>query len=177
MRRCPLLAPLLALLLLPAVAAQGATPPDTVAAAAAPPVARKWYRPAHLVLQTGGGLGMVAAGAGYAFAKGRLETDALLGYVPRNYAGSALGVASLKVLYSPYRLRAAENVQVLPLTVGAYVGYTRGDFNDGVPGQYPEGYYWFSRNTRVGPLLGGRATYLALTKALRRSAGSYHPMP
>lgn len=144
-----------------AFGAQGATPPDTIAAAAEPPVARKWYRPAHLALQTGGGMGLVAAGAGYALSKGRLETDVLAGYVPRKYAGSTLGVASLKLMYSPYRLQVAEKVQVLPLTVGAYVSYTHGDFNDGVKGQYPEGYYWFSTNTRVGPLLGGRVTYLA----------------
>ena len=36
-----------------------------------------------------------------------------------------------------------------------------GNFNDGARGQYPEGYYWFSTDTRVGPLLGGRVTYLA----------------
>ena len=146
--------------------ALAATPPDT-AATAVPPVAaprpepRPWYRPGHVALQTGGGLGMVAAGAGYEFGKDRLETDVLLGYVPKRYAGSTLTLASLKFLYSPFRLRVAERVQVLPLTVGAYFSYTHGTLNDELKGQYSSDYYWFSTDTRYGPLLGGRLTYLA----------------
>ncbi|HEX8504122.1 MAG TPA: hypothetical protein VF630_02050, partial [Hymenobacter sp.] len=154
----------LAAWLLVAFGAQGATPPpDTaiVAAGPRPPVERPWYRPKHLVLQTGGGLGMVAGGVGYAFGKGRLETDVLVGYVSERYAGSALSLASLKVLYSPYRLRVSEKVQVLPLTFGAYASYTHGVINDGVKGQYPKDYYWFSTDTRVGLMLGSRVTFLA----------------
>ena len=152
------------LLLVPAVAL-AATPLDTIAIVV-PPVAprltpRPWYRPGHVALQTGGGLGMVAAGAGYEFGKDRLETDVLLGYVPKRYAGSTLTLASLKFLYSPFRLRVAERVQVLPLTVGAYFSYTHGTLNDELKGQYSSDYYWFSTDTRYGPLLGGRLTYLA----------------
>ena len=131
-------------------------------ARAAPPTPRPWYRPGHLALQTGGGLGMVAAGAGYEFTKKRrLETDILLGYVPKRFAGSTLTLASVKFLYSPFRLRVAERVQVLPLSVGAYVSYTHGTLNDELKGQYSSDYYYFSTDTRLGPLLGGRLTYLA----------------
>lgn len=156
---------LLGLLLAPALA-PAATPPDTTAIAASPvaaprPTPRPWYRPGHVALQTGGGLGMAAAGAGYEFGKDRLETDVLLGYVPKRYAGSTLTLASLKFLYSPFRLRVAERVQVLPLTVGAYFSYTHGTLNDELKGQYSSDYYWFSTDTRYGPLLGGRLTYLA----------------
>ena len=132
------------------------------ARAAAPPTPRPWYRPGHLALQTGGGLGMVAAGAGYEFTqKQRLETDILLGYVPKRFAGSTLTLASVKFLYSPFRLRVAERVQALPLSVGAYVSYTHGTLNDELKGQYSSDYYYFSTDTRLGPLLGGRLTYLA----------------
>ena len=157
---------LLALLLagLPAVAN---TPPDTTATALAPAKAaarrpeRPWYRPQHLGLQTGGGLGMVAAGAGYEFSKNRLETDVLIGYVPKHYAGSTLSLASLKFLYSPFRLPVGKKIQVLPLTVGAYFSYTHGTLNDELKGQYASDYYWFSTDTRYGPLLGSRVTFLA----------------
>lgn len=132
------------------------------ARAAAPPTLRPWYRPNHLALQTGGGLGMVAAGAGYEFSKKqRPETDILLGYVPKRFAGSTLTLASVKFLYSPFRLRVAERVQALPLSVGAYVSYTHGTLNDELKGQYSSDYYYFSTDTRLGPLLGGRLTYLA----------------
>ncbi|WP_201981554.1 hypothetical protein [Hymenobacter rubidus] len=153
---------LLLALLLPLGGTFAATPPDTAAAgpAAAPRPARPWYRPAHLALQTGGGLGMVAAGAGYEYAKGRLETDVLLGYVPRYYAGSTLSLASLKFMYSPFRLPVGERLQVVPLTVGAYFSYTHGTLNDELKGQYASDYYWFSTDTRYGPMLGSRVTLL-----------------
>ena len=132
------------------------------ARAAAPPTPRPWYRPGHLALQTGGGLGMVAAGAGYEFLKKRrLETDILFGYVPKRFAGSTLTLASVKFLYSPFRLRVAEQVQALPLSLGAYVSYTHGTLKDELKGQYSSDYYYFSTDTRLGPLLGGRLTYLA----------------
>ena len=150
---------LLSALLVASLITRAATPPDTTATTPRPE--RPWYRPKHLVLQTGGGLGMIAGGAGYEFAKNRLETDVLLGYVPKRYAGSTLSLVSLKFMYSPFRLRVAEQVQVLPITVGAYFSYTHGTINDEFKGQYASDYYWFSTDTRYGPLLGGRVTYLA----------------
>ena len=148
-----------------ALHAHAATPPDTTATkpkpADTPRPERPWYRPKHLVLQTGGGLGMVAAGAGYEFAKNRLETDILIGYVPKKYAGSTLSLASLKFMYSPFRLPIGDKIQVLPLTVGAYFSYTHGTINDELKGQYSSDYYWFSTDTRYGLLAGSRITFLA----------------
>ena len=152
----------LSALLPAALSAVAATPPDTVVAAAtqAQPVPRKWYRPDHLALQTGGGLGLVAGGAGYAFLRDRLETDILIGYVPKRYASSTLSLASLKVMYSPFHLPVGEKLQVVPFTVGAYFSYTHGTINDEVRGQYSKDYYWFSTDSRFGALVGGRVTYL-----------------
>ncbi|TYZ11410.1 hypothetical protein FY528_06860 [Hymenobacter lutimineralis] len=156
----------LAAMPLPALAAPGApdtevlqAAPDTLAgkAASAPPTA--WYRPRHLVLQTGGGLGMVAAGAGYTFWRDHADLDILVGYVPKKYAGSTLSLASAKFLYSPWVLPVGEKWQVRPLMVGAYFSYTHGTINDEEAGQYTKGYYWFSTDTRVGPLLGSRIGY------------------
>ncbi|MDO7846846.1 hypothetical protein Q5H92_10800 [Hymenobacter sp. M29] len=161
---------LLPTLLLAALGAKAApAPADTTATtspvkADTPPAGaseRKWFRPKHLVLQTGGGLGMVAAGAGYEFAKNHLETDILIGYVPKYYAGSTLSLASLKFMYSPFHLPVGEKLQVVPLTVGAYFSYTHGTINDELKGQYSADYYWFSTDTRYGPLLGSRLTFLA----------------
>ncbi|MCI1186620.1 hypothetical protein MON38_04260 [Hymenobacter sp. DH14] len=158
---------LLSALLLTGLRAAAITPPDTTAtgpgktAAAAGRSARPWYRPTHLALQTGGGLGMVATGAGYEYAKGHIDTDILIGYVPKHYAGSTLSLASLKFLYSPFRLPVGEKFQVTPLTVGAYFSYTHGTINDELKGQYASDYYWFSTDTRYGPLLGSRVTFLA----------------
>lgn len=159
---------LLSALLLAGLRAAAGPSPDTTAVAAGQPVPgaagraeRPWFRPTHLALQTGGGLGMVAAGAGYTFGKGRLETDVLIGYVPKYYAGSTLSLVSLKVMYSPFRLPVGNKFQVVPLTVGAYFSYTHGTINDELKGQYSNDYYWFSTDTRYGPLLGSRVTFLA----------------
>ena len=122
---------------------------------------RPWYRPRHLLLQTAGGLGMITAGTGYAYAKNRLETDLLFGYEPKKYAGSALTVYAVKMLYSPFRLSLAKKWQLLPLTIGAYFSHTHNTINDGVKGQYYKDYYWFSHDNRYGPILGSRLTFLA----------------
>lgn len=118
-----------------------------------------WYRPTHLIGQTAGGMGMVALGAGYDFWRTRGEVDLLVGLVPKKYAGSTLSVGTAKFLYSPYTVPLGETLQLRPLTVGVYLSYTHGTINDEDRGQYTKGYYWFSSDTRFGPLLGGRLTY------------------
>ena len=135
------------------------TTPRVGLAQAAPADKRPWYRPRHLVLQTGGGIGMVAAGVGYGLGKDRNELDLLIGYVPSKYAGSTLTVGTAKYTYSPFVLPLSERWQIRPLTVGGYLSYTHGVINDGERGQYSKGYYWFSTDTRVGPVLGSRLAY------------------
>lgn len=161
-----------------APAARAASEPDTLITAKPEP--RPWFRPRHLVVQTGGGLGMVAAGTGYEFWDKRTEVDVLLGFVPARYAGNSLVIVSAKLLYSPpaWTLPLGTKWQVRPLTAGAYVSHTRGNANDGKRGQYPEGYYWFSTNTRVGPLLGSRLTHILPTKASEqpRSLSFYYEL-
>jgi len=153
-----------------ALPAAHASDPDTAPAPAAKTYAHPWYRPRHLMVQTGGGIGMVAAGAGYTFAQDKLETDILLGYVPKRFAGSTLSLVSAKLMYSPFTVRLAEQWQLKPLTVGAYFSYTHGTINDEERGQYKKGYYWFSTDTRVGPLAGSRISYLRPS----RSGGAPH---
>jgi hypothetical protein len=124
-------------------------------------VAPPWYRLHHVALQTAGGAGVVSGGVGFVAARDRLETDILVGYVPDKLAGSALSIATVKLLYSPYTVPLGQKFQLRPLTVGMYLSYTHGTINDEEPFQYTKGYYWFSTDTRVGLLLGGRLSYLA----------------
>ncbi|MCR5887497.1 hypothetical protein LRS06_06815 [Hymenobacter sp. J193] len=53
--------------------------------------------------------------------------------------------------------------------VGGYFSYTHGTINDEEQGQYTKDYYWFSTDTRVGPLLGSRVGYALPTTANGRS--------
>ncbi|MCC2545702.1 hypothetical protein LJY25_04535 [Hymenobacter sp. BT175] len=155
---------LLALAALPlASAAQ-----STTSAASEGAMETPWYRPRHLILQTAGGVGMVAGGVGYSFAKDKLETDILVGYVPKRYAGSTLSIATAKFMYTPFALPLGEKLRLHPLTVGPYLSYTHGTINDEERGQYTKDYYWFSSDTRVGFLAGSRLTYLRGTGATGR---------
>ncbi|RSK48075.1 hypothetical protein [Hymenobacter rigui] len=150
--------------------------PDSVGVPTAPAPAGRvspsnplpWYRPNHVVLQTGGGLGMIAGGAGFSL-KDRLDLDILIGYVPEKYAGSALSLASAKLIYSPWSLPLHDKLTLKPLSVGGYFSYTHGTINDEEPDQYQPGYYWFSTDTRVGPLLGSRLSYALPATASGRS--------
>lgn len=143
----------------------------------APADSLPWYRPRHVVVQTAGGIGMVAGGIGYSFWRDRAEADVLVGYVPKKYAGSSLTIATAKFLYTPFKLALSPRLEVRPLTVGVYVSYTHNTINDEVRGQYTKGYYWFSTDTRVGAiLLGGRVSYLRTERAsgrTRRLSGYY----
>lgn len=163
----PLAASATAVSLPDSVAAPAASAPAPLGTVAQPP-RLPWYRPSHVVLQTGGGLGMVAGGAGFSL-KDRLDLDILVGYVPEKYAGSALSLVSAKLLYSPWSLPLRERLTLKPLTVGGYFSYTHGTINDEEPNQYNPGYYWFSTDTRVGPLLGSRLSYALPATATGRS--------
>ncbi|MDF7812498.1 hypothetical protein [Hymenobacter sp. YC55] len=125
--------------------------------------ARPWYRPNHVQVQTAGGMGLIAAGVGYTTLRDRLEADILVGYVPEKHAGSTLSIATAKLLYTPYTVPLSDKFVLRPLTIGIYGSYTHGTINDEVKGQYTKGYYWFSTDTRIGPLLGGRLSYLRPT--------------
>ncbi|MBT2556487.1 hypothetical protein J7E24_01675 [Hymenobacter sp. ISL-91] len=139
-----------------AVAVVPATP--NIARPARPGVAH--YQPRHLLLQTGGGVGMLSLGGGLSFARRRLDLDALVGYVPARHAGTALTIATVKVKFAPWQLPlGGSGLALTPLAVGAYGSYTFGLRNAGKEGQYPDDYYWWSRTVRVGPVLGSSLSY------------------
>lgn len=149
-------------------------------AAVAPTVeAYPWYRPSHVHVQTAGGMGLIAAGVGYTTLRDRLEADVLVGYVPEKHAGSTLSIATVKLLYTPYTVPLSNKFVLRPLTIGLYGSYTHGTINDEVRGQYTKGYYWFSTDTRIGPLLGGRLSYLrpsASTTERQRRISAYYEL-
>ncbi|MFD2785706.1 hypothetical protein [Hymenobacter rubripertinctus] len=178
-----MLKPLLCALLLaaPLTLAARAAAPDSLAAAASevprPPARPRWYQPRHLVLQTGGGLGMITAGAGYSL-RDRLDADVLVGYVPQKYTDKALTILSLKIRYSPWTLPLSPKVWVKPLSVGGYISFTSGLRNPGQPGQYSDDYYWFSNRVRTGPLVGSQVSYALPARATghRRNLSGYYEL-
>ncbi|WP_375435216.1 hypothetical protein [uncultured Hymenobacter sp.] len=141
--------------------------------------ARPWYHPSHVQVQTAGGMGLIAAGVGYTTLRDRLEADVLVGYVPEKHAGSTLSIATVKLLYTPYTVPLSDKFELQPLTIGIYGSYTHNTINDEVRGQYTKGYYWFSTDTRIGPLLGGRLSYLrptAIPSDRQRRISAYYEL-
>ena len=57
------------------VPALGQNLPTAATAPSAVPAAHPWYRPTHLVLQTAGGMGMVAGGVGYLVVTKKLDRE------------------------------------------------------------------------------------------------------
>ncbi|GGF03241.1 hypothetical protein [Hymenobacter cavernae] len=124
------------------------------------PTPRRWYVPQHAVLQTAGGIGLVAGGAGYTLgSKRRWDVDALVGYVPGKYTGGrAFSIFTLKGTYAPFCLPVQTRWQVQPLTLGLLTNYTPSAMlNRSRDDKYPyKNYYWWSSTVRLGVFLGGR---------------------
>jgi hypothetical protein len=139
---------------------------------------RPWYVPEHVVLQTAGGIGMVAGGVGYALgAHRRLDTDVLVGYVPGRYTGDrAFSIFTLKGTYSPFTLPVENRWQIKPLSLGALINYTPSQMlNRSRDDKYSyKNYYWWGSTVRLGAFVGGRVGYAFGTQAGRKRVASLY---
>jgi hypothetical protein len=113
--------------------------------------------PDQAKVQVAGGLGLVAAGAGYAFAGRRLELDVLVGWVPPPFAGVQLFSLNAKLTWLPWTARLSERWRLRPFTAGLVLSYALGDrFFLTNPGKYPTSdYYPIPTALRAGVALGG----------------------
>jgi hypothetical protein len=95
-----------------------------------------WYVPDYARLQTGGYLGTVGVGLGYALFDDRLNVSLLYGFTPAERAGHAVHEAKLSLDYRPFELGRA-SVRWLPITVGAGLLYAfGGEYFTQVPARY-----------------------------------------
>ncbi|WP_025763705.1 hypothetical protein [Dyadobacter tibetensis] len=117
----------------------------------------KWYMPDHLKLQFAGNIGFLSGGPGYISRNHTLETDILLGYVPKIVGGDALISLTAKTTYSPWRIDLKNARYIVPFSIGAYLNYTFGpQFDSKWPDYYPKGYYWWATSIRPGAYAGGK---------------------
>ncbi|OUJ76202.1 hypothetical protein [Hymenobacter crusticola] len=145
------------------------------------PSRQPWYVPEHAVLQTAGGIGMIAGGVGYALgAHRRFDADVLIGYVPGTYTGDrAFGIFTLKGTYSPFTLPVDTHWQIKPLAIGALINYTPSQMlNRSRDDKYSyKNYYWWGSTVRLGAFLGGRVGYGFNTRTGRkRVASAYYEL-
>lgn len=115
---------------------------DTTAPAPAPENDRRdrdrlgWYVPDYARLQTGGYLGSVGAGLGYAAFSDRLNISLLYGFTPERDAGHAVHAAKLSLDYRPIEL-GNPRLRFVPFYVGAGLLYAfGGEFFTRLPARY-----------------------------------------
>lgn len=118
---------------------------------------KKWYVPHHAKVQFAGNIGFLSAGPGYLHGKGKLETDLMLGFLPKSIGGDHIVSLTGKLTYSPWKTRIGEELTLIPFSIGPYLSYSFGSqFDTLLPNEYPEGYYWWATSLRFGAFIGGR---------------------
>lgn len=107
-------------------------------------------------LQLAGAIGLLSAGAGYAFADTRLELDVLVGWAPASIADVDLVTLTGKVTYLPWRVRLPRGWRLRPLTAAFAITHTFGGrFHLRTPSKYPSGYLPVPTSLRGTVALGG----------------------
>ncbi|MBL3655242.1 hypothetical protein [Fulvivirga sediminis] len=120
---------------------------------------RPWYVPDHYKLQFAGNIGFLSAGAGYLHGHDKLETDFMVGYLPKSIGGDDIISITLKSTYSPWKIKTNSDYSIVPFSIGPYLSYSFGSqFDTLLPNEYPDGYYWWATSLRFGAYIGGRVT-------------------
>lgn len=114
--------------------------------------------PQYLKVQYAGSMGVVSVGTGWAYYKDKLETDVMLGYLPKFDDKQYKLTLTFKQNYMPWNLSTPyERLSVQPLACGMYVNSIMDDrFWKKEPDRYPSDYYKFSTRIRFHIFLGQR---------------------
>lgn len=130
---------------------------------------RKAITPRSIVVQYAGGIGLVSAGAGWAYGgNDSWETDLMLGYVPPYSTGRGKLTVTARETYAPFELKPFGNLRFRPVAVGIYLNIITGhEFWMSEPTRYPKKYYGFSSGIRSGLSVGQRL-HLRLSAENRR---------
>lgn len=116
-----------------------------------------WYVPDHAKLQFAGNIGFLSIGAGYLHGRNKLETDLMVGFLPKSIGGDHIATITAKMTYFPIKKVLSNKLNFYPISVGPYISYSFGSqFDTFLPNEYPEGYYWWATSMRFGAYIGGK---------------------
>lgn len=116
---------------------------------------RKWWIPDHFVGQFAGNIGLFSVGPGYSYAKDKVQSDILYGYVPSFESNTSIHLLTVKTSWHPYTIQLSELFDLQPLRLGTGFSYSYGpQFYTRLPKRYPDNYYWWASSLRVTPFIG-----------------------
>jgi hypothetical protein len=106
--------------------------------------------PKEIIVQHGGSIGFMSAGAGYPLFKNKRGTlDFHYGFIPEK-RGGPLHIISAKFAYRPLEIKVTEGIKLYPVNPGFFFSYHIGKQFDFYwdKDTYEEGYYWWSTALR-----------------------------
>jgi len=113
--------------------------------------------PDHIKVQTAGGIGIIAIGAGYSTNNQKLEADIYYGYLPKSIGGVRIHSVSAKFVWIPIKSVGGKKFILEPLTTGVVVNYSFGkQYFSFDPPNYPYRYYSFPTAIHSALFLGSR---------------------
>ncbi len=111
--------------------------------------------PHHVKIQFAGSIGFISVGAGYEFAKKKLQADLFYGYVPKQVGGINIHTVTAKLTWLPVSIRKNDFKFDL-LTTGFLVNYAFGKQYDFSRASFD--YYGFPTSAHVALFAGGGIT-------------------
>ena len=143
------------------------------------PEPKKWYVPDLVKMQFAGNIGFLSAGVGYEHGKGKLETDLMLGFLPKSIGGDHITSLSAKMTWSPWKISKgrSRSLELTPFTLGPYMSYSFGSqFDTILPNEYPSGYYWWATSLRFGAFFGGNVEIPLASEQSIKGIGFYYEL-
>lgn len=116
--------------------------------------------PRYFKTQFAGSMGVISIGPGWNYAKDKLETDLLIGFIPKFSDRKRKMTLTIKQNYMPWRKHYGTDWIFEPLACGIYINSILDNrFWAAEPGKYPSGYYKFSTKIRFHVFVGQRITF------------------
>ena len=131
--------------------------------------------PDHIKIQTAGGIGFIAVGAGCSNKNKKLEGDLYYGYLPKSIGGVRIHSISAKFIWIPIKAVRENRFILEPLTAGLVVNYSFGKQYFGFdPPNYPYRYYSFPTAIHSALFLGSRIGFNFPTNTFVRRLSLYY---
>ena len=133
--------------------------------------------PSYQKIQMYGSIGLVSLGKGWEYCNNKMETEIMLGFIPKYDDRRAKLTFTIRENYIPFTINIKDNrISFNPLTTGLYINSILDNrFWKKEPERYPENYYKFSTRIRFHLALGQRFNFdLDGDKSIHKSISVFY---